>query len=95
MRLSPPNIKTPLVDTNRMPVTNWAGWFEQVYRFINRLKPWRFSQGAQPAVETPTVAGIKVGELAVWHDTDDDKTYLVFAETLNDGTNAVRKVELT
>lgn len=46
------------------------------------IKPRRLSQSAQP---TPAV-----GELILWHDTDDSKTYLVY----NDTDEGVRKVEL-
>jgi len=46
------------------------------------LFPKRISQSAQP---TP-----RLGELILWRDTDDDKTYLVY----NDIDVGVRKVEL-
>ena len=46
------------------------------------LKPRRLSQSAQP---TPDV-----GELLIWRDSDDSKTYLVY----NDTTEGVRKVEM-
>ena len=48
-----------------------------------RSTPTRVSQSAQP---TPAV-----GEMVVWHDTDDAKTYIVY----NDVTVGVRKVEMT
>ncbi|KKM18867.1 hypothetical protein LCGC14_1661360 [marine sediment metagenome] len=46
------------------------------------LTPRRVSQSGQP---TPTV-----GELMVWRDSDDSKTYLVY----NDTDEGVRKVEM-
>lgn len=47
------------------------------------FKPPRESASAQP---TPSV-----GELKVWRDPDDNKTYLIY----NDTDEGVRKVELT
>jgi hypothetical protein len=47
------------------------------------LKPRRLSQSAQP---TPAS-----GEVLVWRDSDDDKTYVVY----NDPDEGVRKVEMT
>lgn len=47
------------------------------------LKPRRLSQSAQPTPDS--------GELLVWRDTDDSKTYLVY----NDPDEGVRKVEMT
>ncbi len=47
------------------------------------LKPRRVSQSAQPTPDT--------GEILMWRDTDDDKTYLVY----NDPGVGARKVELT
>lgn len=47
------------------------------------FKPRRVSQSAEPTPDT--------GELLVWRDTDDDKTYLVF----EDGDVGTRKIELT
>jgi hypothetical protein len=44
--------------------------------------PVRLSQSAQPTPDT--------GELVVWHDTDDDKIYLVY----NDTTSGVKQVEM-
>lgn len=47
------------------------------------FKPRRLSQSAEPTPES--------GELLVWRDTDDDKTYIIF----NDPDVGVRKVELS
>lgn len=47
------------------------------------LEPPRESASAQP---TPSV-----GELKVWRDPDDNKTYLIY----NDTDEGVRKVEMT
>ncbi len=55
-----------------------------------RTFPRRISQSAQPA-NGAAANQISVGELILWHDTDDAKTYLVY----NDTTVGVRKVELT
>ena len=44
--------------------------------------PVRISQSAQPTPDT--------GELVVWHDTDDNKIYLVY----NDTVSGVMQVEL-
>jgi hypothetical protein len=46
------------------------------------LKPRRLSQSAQPTPDS--------GELLIWRDTDDSKTYLVY----NDPDEGVRKVEM-
>jgi hypothetical protein len=58
------------------------------YLEVNKLKPEKFylrrvSQSAQP---TPSD-----GELLLWRDTDDDKTYLVY----DDEDVGTRKIELT
>jgi hypothetical protein len=45
--------------------------------------PVRLSQSSQPTPDT--------GEMVIWRDTDDSKTYLVY----NDTDEGVRKVELT
>jgi hypothetical protein len=47
------------------------------------FKPRRLSQSAQPTPET--------GEMLVWRDSDDNKTYLLY----NDSDEGARKVELT
>ena len=47
------------------------------------FKPRRVSQAAEPTPES--------GELLIWRDTDDDKTYIVY----NDPDVGARKVELT
>lgn len=52
--------------------------------------PRRISQAAQPANGTGDTQ-IDVGELLVWRDTDDSKTWLVY----NDTDEGVRKVEMT
>jgi len=48
-----------------------------------KINPGRVSQSTQPTPNT--------GELLIWHDTDDNKTYLVY----NDPSVGVRKVEMT
>ena len=48
------------------------------FSFIRRV-----SQATEPTPE--------VGELLLWHDTDDDKTYLIYEDVSQGG----RKIELT
>jgi len=52
--------------------------------------PRRITQSAEPANGTGTTQ-VDVGELLVWHDPDDSKTYLVYQDT-NEG---VHKVEMS
>ena len=78
-----------LTDTDPASYTSQAGKYVRVnstpdgLEFTDEIHPARESQAAQP---TPTV-----GELLLWRDTDDDKTYLVY----NDTDVGVRQVELT
>ena len=52
--------------------------------------PRRITQSAEPANGTGATQ-IDVGELSVWRDPDDNKTYLMY----NDTDEGVRKVEMT
>ena len=47
------------------------------------FKPRRLSQSAQPTPQS--------GEMLIWRDSDDGKTYIVY----NDPTSGGRKVEMT
>ena len=49
---------------------------------LNTAYPRRVSQSGQP---TPAV-----GEVLIWHDTDDSKTYIVY----EDSAEGTRQVEL-
>ena len=68
-------------DTDNLLLRDDTAWGEVAtdIRFIIR----RVSQAAQPTPAT--------GELLLWRDTDDDKTYLVYTDT----DVGARKVELT
>lgn len=65
-----------LMETNKL---------KSSYFYIRRL-----SQSAQPTAGTG-VGQIDTGELLLWRDPDDNKTYLVY----NDTNEGVRKIELT
>jgi hypothetical protein len=60
-----------------------AGMDVDCYTYGGYLKPRRVSQAARPVPDT--------GELLVWRDTDDDKTYLVY----EDPDVGTRQVEMT
>lgn len=89
MNISPAPIQTALTIGSAVN-SPWASWFSRVYDAVLNVRLWRFHQAA-----VPTTKYVKKGEIAVWHDSDDDKTYLVYHEILNNDTAVIRKIELT
>ena len=82
--LNPPGRKVPIDQEGVVQMhPTWHKWFAGLRRILLTLYPDRTSQSTQPTINT--------GELRMWRDTDDDKTYLIY----NDPDVGARKVELT
>jgi hypothetical protein len=76
-----PSLERARITPNGIQVP--AGMEVDCYTNGGYLKPRRVSQAARPVPDT--------GELLVWRDTDDDKTYLVY----EDPDVGTRQVEMT
>ena len=81
--ITAPIRRVPLTENGDTVNDTWYKFFSKIKSIVAVLRPKRSSQSAQP---TPIS-----GELRVWRDTDDDKTYLVYT----DPDVGARKVEMT
>ena len=68
---------------------DWPKLSQIIRRFEQQLveyTPRRISQSGQP-----TTSDVSLGEMIIWHDTDDSKVYWLY----NDADVGIVKVEMT